>query len=293
MKNKGFSSESGKSIMELLIVLAVAAILVTMAVAQFGGASNNLERQNIAREFKVSLERARFDSVRRRADVCDDMARVVIRTATSFEVVMDMNQNGTIEPSIETRTIDFTNSSNVEIVGSSLAFPITIRFDQRGNSSSGTCASPTAAVAETVFCNLPCVAATANAQNSNIVFVSPTGTAAMMRGGDSVPTFAEPAVTDVDGEKLINPLVAVWDPDPSPLPSASPSPSVIPTVDPSPLPTIDPSPLPTVDPSPSPSVDPSPVGTPTPFACAYGERPDSSGCTCTEPMWVRSNGKCQ
>ena len=301
MKNLNPRGQSGKSVMELLIVLTVIIILVTIAVAQFGNAGVNLDRQNIAREFKVSLERARFDSVKRRATDCENMSRVTITSASSFSLLMDVNQNGTIETASESRVVDFEDRSDVRIVGEDTAFPVTIRFDRRGNVSSGPCDAPVNDVPEVVFCNSPCSMATANASNSNIIFVSPTGTASMMTGGTSVPTFSDPVVSNVNVNSQVNPLLAVWDvesssasPSPSIDPSVSPSvdPSVSPSVDPSVSPSVDPSVSPSVDPSVSPSVDPSVSPTATPAACAYGQR-ENEGCVCYTPMWVRANGKCQ
>ncbi len=278
-------AQNGKSVMELLIVLTVIIILVTIAVAQFGNAGVNLDRQNIAREFKVSLERARFDSVKRRAIDCDNMSRVTITSASSFSLLMDLNQNGTIETATEARVVDFADRSDVRIVGEDTSFPVTIRFDRRGSVSSGPCSAPVDDVPEVVFCNTPCTMTTANASNSNIIFVSPTGTASMMTGGTTVPTFSSPAVSNVNVNSQVNPLLAVWDIANS---NAAPSPSVDPSVSPS----VDPSVSPSVDPSVSPSVDPSASPTATPLACAYGQR-ESEGCVCHSPMWVRTNGKCQ
>jgi Tfp pilus assembly protein FimT len=122
MKNPIPQAESGKTIMELMIVLTVIIILVTIAVSQFGSAGTNFDRQNIAREFKVSLERARFDSVKRRATACDHMSRVTITSASSFTLLTDLNQNGTIETGNEARVIDFENRSDVRIVGENTIF---------------------------------------------------------------------------------------------------------------------------------------------------------------------------
>ena len=57
--------QAGVSLIEVLIVLVIVAVLVTIAIAQFSRPKEVFQRQNIAREFKVALERARFDSVKR------------------------------------------------------------------------------------------------------------------------------------------------------------------------------------------------------------------------------------
>ena len=54
MRQSKTKKESGVSIIEVVIVLAIIAILVTFAVASFRSSGSNLTRQNIAREFKVS-----------------------------------------------------------------------------------------------------------------------------------------------------------------------------------------------------------------------------------------------
>jgi Tfp pilus assembly protein FimT len=273
MQNSRFDSQSGKSIVEILVVLAIAAILVTMALVALGNSTENLERQNIAREFKVSLERARFDSVRRRASDCNDMSRVEITSATSYSLITDMNQNGTLEPVSETRFFNFASRAAVQMVAPG-TYPMVVRFDQRGGSTTGTCATPATTVPNFVFCNLPCTSTTANAVNSNIIYISPTGTATMMYGGESVPNFNAPTVTNVNTNLQVNPLLAVWDPE-----AATPSPS--PSTSPSTSPVTSPPTTPPTSPSPSPA------------ACAYDERPAHTGCECQLPMWVRNNGKCQ
>ena len=75
-----------------MIVLSVSALLAGLAVTQLAGAKGNLTRQNIAREFKNSLERARFDSVKRRAGDEPNMAVVTVVNATSYMVTTDQNQ---------------------------------------------------------------------------------------------------------------------------------------------------------------------------------------------------------
>src|SRR5438128_1555056 len=127
MSESGTNSQSGASLMEVLIVVAIAAILVTFAITQFGRSNRNLDRQNIAREFKVSLERARFDSVKRRASSSADESTVTVLSPTSFSYTTDLNQNGQIDNPAETRTVDFASrGSDVTIAGTAFVYPITI-----------------------------------------------------------------------------------------------------------------------------------------------------------------------
>src|SRR5688500_5951938 len=112
MKKNEFNAQSGKSLMEILVVLAVGGILVAMAVTRMTNAQSNLERQNLAREFKVNLERSRFDAVKRRATTLADMTRITITSDTSYKVLIDLNQNGSLE-ALEERSISFADRSKV------------------------------------------------------------------------------------------------------------------------------------------------------------------------------------
>ena len=60
-------SQAGVTIVELLVVCVIIAIIAGFALMQRGGANEQFQRQNVARELKFALERARFDSVKRRA----------------------------------------------------------------------------------------------------------------------------------------------------------------------------------------------------------------------------------
>lgn len=205
MKNSGFNSQSGQTVIEMLVVLAILATVTVMAVLGLGNAQGNLQRQNLAREFKVSLERARFDSIKRRVASADEMARVTINSASSFSLATDLNRNGIIETA-DMRQVNFADG-NVRIVGDNLVFPITIRFDRRGfataTNSLGTEITPNFTVCE------GCTVLTADSNNSHIVSVSPTGTVLMTAGGETLPIFQNPDVSVVSGGSQINPLVTV------------------------------------------------------------------------------------
>jgi Tfp pilus assembly protein FimT len=309
MQKPVFSREAGFSVIEVLIILVVLGILVTLAVAQFGKSQENLGRQNIAREFKVSLERARFDSVKRHADVCSDMSRVTIDSSTSFSVSTDLNQNGQLDLPGETRTYSFASYGNVTLVGNGVTLPVTIRFDERGRAFlQGDCdpsSIPTSTVPLFYFCNGTCTAATANSQNANALFISPTGTVAMMTGDSTVPTFDDPSVTSVGVGTGVDNRLTVWTgtpPTPTPFPTPSqPTPTPLSTGSPTPTPTATPSgtptPTPSGTPTPTPSATPTPTPSPTPTpirSCAYNEKPHGSpaSCICRAPMYIGNGGKC-
>ena len=206
MKKKYFDFQHGYSLIETMIVLVIAAIIITFAVAGFGSSQTQFNRQNIARELKVSLERARFDSVKRRAVNTADLAEVKILSATSFSVKTDINQNGMLDAS-ETRTINFNGQNGVRLVGNSLVFPITINFDRYGRITAKDGTSPTPQNITPIFtiCTNNCTAANATASNADVIYVSPSGTVAMLVGGSSQPTFQSPNVSNVNVNSNLNP----------------------------------------------------------------------------------------
>jgi Tfp pilus assembly protein FimT len=262
--------------MELLVVLSVMAIVTTFSIGLFGRSKDSFSRQNAARQFKNMLERARFDAVKRRA-TSGQFSTVKVINSTTYNYSIDLNQNGTID-SGETVAVDL-RSANVTIASAS-TFPITVSFDQRG-AASGEDGFSAAVTPIFYFCNGTCTPGTATDQNSNIIYVSPTGTVAMMKGGTALPTFSNPSVTTVASNTSVNPMLAVWDLDPNaPTPTPTPSPTAAPSATPTPTPTSTPSPTPT----------PSPTATPQ--TCSAGASV-STGCRCVAPMWIRSNGKCR
>ena len=305
MKKNKFNAQSGKSLIEILIVLAVGGVLVGMAVTRMTSAQSNMQRQNLAREFKVNLERARFDAVKRRG-----IAKIIITSATAYNVSLDLNQNGTTETA-ETRYVSFPSLSGVKILGTNLIFPVTIQFDRFGNTTTIN-ASNDAVDPVFTFCE-NCTLATATVANSNVISLSPTGTVAMLNGGETLPTFGNPTVTAVNGTSEVNSWLVVTDDNATPQPTPTSTPTVTPTTTPTTTPTatISPSPTspiiiiigptptgsatptPTVTPTPTPQPTPTVTPTPTVVYCSSGQKPAQAGCTCKLPMTVRTNGKCQ
>lgn len=202
MKLKKFDSQSGISLVEVLIVLVILAILVTFAIANFGSAKTSFQRQRIARELKVYLERARFDSVKRRAAAESEMARVIFNSPTSFTAVTDLNQNGKVLNSDGTiedgdkRPVDFTQRSDTQIfVSDTFNYPVTIRFNQRGHitatDNSGNNVSP---ILFTI-CSKNCSDTSENNKELSVVSVSTTGTIAVLKNGQNLSTLPTPAIT--------------------------------------------------------------------------------------------------
>ena len=205
------STESGVTIAELLVVIVVIGVLAAFALMQRGGANEQFQRQNVARELKVALERARFDSVKRRADGTDvPQARVVIN-ATSFTLTTDRDQNGVLEAS-DDQTTEFSAQNVVIGLEPGLSFPVTVTYSQRGEPSARDPSTDT----DPFFwvCNVSCSAPSAS--NANLILVTPTGTVNMLAGNVSPPTFDPPSgITSVPPSNSINNSAAVT-PTPTP-----------------------------------------------------------------------------
>ena len=303
-------NEAGVSVLEVLIVIVIGAILVGVALSQFGNSKMQLQRQNVAREFKNNLERARFDSVRRRVDDDDysNMSQIIITSATSYEVRIDSNQDGIISTA-EVRTVNFSQNSDAKILHATAAYPITIRFNRRGHittNSSGVTVNPLFTV-----CSGVCTAATTiTPANGNVISISPTGTVAMLYGGDEIPPLAAPNISSVGNSSNINFWITV---STTPTPVATVSPTATPvgggtaTPTPNPNPTATPTPTPTATPTATPppvstpTPEPTPIpSTPTPTPVQLLECPGNNTivgnpptCICSAPRRIKANGKCQ
>ncbi len=119
--------ESGFSILEMVIVLAVAGVLATLAVAQQRAQTSmrvTTSRQLLAQY----LEKARLDSKRRRAATVAEMASVRITSNDRYLVTLDFRGTGTPQ----TREIVLPDGIRFNFTQ-----PVTIRFDERGLPSAG------------------------------------------------------------------------------------------------------------------------------------------------------------
>ena len=205
MKIQKPSPQSGFSLIEVFVVLVIIGILTTLAIMQLGTSRVDFQRQRISREFKVYLERARFDSVKRRAEAAGERASVVLNDARTFTVTLDFDGNGTISAG-ETRVINFADRSDAVIqVSDALTYPITIEFDRKGLATA-TDGSNTAITPLFTICS-DC---SASSPDTTRISISSSGTVAELRQGQdpqSLPTPPPPtnqAVPTLNCYVLVN-----------------------------------------------------------------------------------------
>jgi len=114
-------------VLELVIVIAVAGVLATLAVAQQRAQTSmrvTTSRQLLAQY----LEKARLDSKRRRATTVAEMSSVRITSDDRYLVTLDFRGTGTTQ----TREIILPDGVRFDFTQ-----PVTIRFDERGLPSAG------------------------------------------------------------------------------------------------------------------------------------------------------------
>jgi len=157
---------------------------------QFGSSRVDFQRQRIAREFKNYLERARFDSVKRRAENAN-AAKVVLTGPSSFTVTLDFDGDGTLLPA-ETRTINFGDRAEATIrVSDTLSYPVTLSFNRRGLVGSVDGAGNVVTPLFTI-----CSDCSSGSPDITRISVSPSGTVAELRPGQDPETLPSPANTN-------------------------------------------------------------------------------------------------
>ena len=209
MKEQKFTSQSGKSLVEIIVILVVIGILTSFAIIQISSSKTYMQRQNLTRELKTYLERARFDAVKRRAEgATTNLSRVIINSATTYSVVTDLNQNGKLETN-EERRVDFGSQNGVKFVGT-LTYPIIISFDRHGHTTVQDGASQLLTSALFTICDKKCtLLANANTTNSDGVSISPSGTVSILKGGETFTSPLSPNVSVIQSNTFINPQIIV------------------------------------------------------------------------------------
>ena len=192
------SHQSGVTVVELLVVVVVISVIAGFALIQRSGTNEQFNRQNVARELKFAFERARFDSVKRRAEAPVGPANVVIE-AGRFTVSTDTDFD---TPGLE--SLETTLPPNVSIARYDGGFgAVTVAFDKRGETTITGADAPIFLV-----CNGTCSANDDAPDNANIVLVTATGTVNLLPGGSAPQTFAAPPVLPPVGAGTdVNPRV--------------------------------------------------------------------------------------
>ncbi len=193
MKRRELSSQGGFSLIEMLIVLVIIGVITTIALMQLGSSRTDFERMRIAREFKIYLERARFDSVKRRPANTADMARIVLNGPSSFTAIYDVDGDGTLLPT-ETRLIDFTQRTNAVIqVSDAWSYPVTVRFDRRGHITATDGSNNPVTPLFTI-----CSDCSAGSPDITRISVSSSGTVAELRAGQNPEVLPTPVTTNAN-----------------------------------------------------------------------------------------------
>ena len=187
--------QAGVSLIETLVVIAIISVVAALALMQRGLANEQFQRQNVARELKVAFERARFDSVKRRTMSGGSILPAYVTVRPSSYTLHTYNNgvaNDQVTPlpaGIAIERYDGVALTSFDVV-----------FNMRGET--GTSPPP-----QFYVCNdVPCSRTNARA---NLVIVTPTGTVNLLPGSGVLPTFGNPAVTNVAGTSNINPDVIV------------------------------------------------------------------------------------
>lgn len=177
------NSQSGVSLVELLVVVVIISIVATLAVMSRGSANEQYQRQNGSRMLKAAFERARFDSVKRRADGTADrpLAHVVVRNNgfTLRTYSDDVNSN----PVAKDESTNFSTGVVLAHYNSGL-IPMTVTFNRRGETDGG--------VPQFYVCNVSCTSPTS--ATADLIIVTATGTVNLLGGSSTPPTFSNTAL---------------------------------------------------------------------------------------------------
>lgn len=233
------ANEAGFTLMQLVVVLAVASIVTAATVMSLRAGRPSFELSNSARQLAGYLERARADSVRRRPSPGFESSVQMI-DATTYRVTMGFGGDSNLA------SRDFTLEGDVRFITD----PLTISFDWRGRPTSGG-------------------EATIALQNSSgTTQVDVTGSGDVTVGSE---IFQDRAIPDITVNQNVTNDVS---PDPVNNPPATPTPpptDQYPTPEPTPPPIND-NPTPTPTPTPTPrdhgNGSPTPTPTPTPYPTA-------------------------
>ena len=128
MKLKTNSGRSaGFATVDFLIVAVIILIVVSYAWTAITQAQRTHTREGAAQQFASFLERARSDSMRRRATDARQMAQITVLNETFYEVTMDENGDG----ALDVPRVVSLQDQQLAIGG---PYPRTFMFDRSGKS---------------------------------------------------------------------------------------------------------------------------------------------------------------
>lgn len=129
---RNLSGARGASLVEMLIVVALIGIVTAWAVLRIVEAQQSVRLSGVTQELTAYLDKARLDSIRRRATSLSQMAQVSINSPRSYSVTLDADGNGQLDPP---RVFQFPAGS---VAFNVAAYPTIVRFNWRGRVVDGS-----------------------------------------------------------------------------------------------------------------------------------------------------------
>jgi len=120
------STARGVSGVDLLIVIAMAAVIAGFAVFSLVRANRTTNRSNYAVDIANHLQKARQDSIRRKPTELNQMAQLKVFNRRFYSIAVDADSDGYLDVPL---VISLPESTGVEIGG---PFPKTYIFDSEG-----------------------------------------------------------------------------------------------------------------------------------------------------------------
>lgn len=183
-----FNAQSGVSLVELVAVILVIGVVAGLALLLPSSANEQIQRSNAARQLKEAFERARFDSVKRRADgdALRPYAYVQVRAdGFTLRTYSDSDANAATAPVAKDQVFPIAPGISIAHYASG-TLPLTITLNRRGEPSGG---DPRFRVSEARY------------SSSEVVIVTPTGTVNLVgAAGSNVNfNFANPSLSGNPG----------------------------------------------------------------------------------------------